>query len=122
MAKGQILTELKKEDDGITVHQQGDDSTDAASLEKWLAIRKQAGLSIDPETAEVMWQYALTLDPYGVHSDPPELRQVGRQYFARAPGSDVWVSFYNLPDATCKALWERLETRPESFVDDELPF
>ena len=26
--------------------------------EAWLAIRKEAGLKIDPETAEVTWTYA----------------------------------------------------------------
>jgi hypothetical protein len=36
-------------------------------LEEWLAIRKEAGLKIDPETAEVDWNYGLTLDPYGVY-------------------------------------------------------
>ena len=45
----------------------------------WLAIRKEAGLKIDPETAEVEWIYALTLDPYGVYPEmPEELQQVGR--------------------------------------------
>ena len=37
--------------------------------EAWLAIRKEAGLKIDPETAEVECVYALTLDPYGVYPD-----------------------------------------------------
>ena len=35
-------------------------------LEEWLAIRREAGLKINPETAEVDWCYALTLDPYAV--------------------------------------------------------
>ena len=35
-------------------------------LDQWLAIRKEAGLKIDPATAEVMWTYGYTLDPYGV--------------------------------------------------------
>jgi hypothetical protein len=77
-----------------------------AELAKWLAIRKEAGLHIDPETADVMWDYGQTLDPYGVDPDlPPELCQVGREYFARAPGSDVWVLFDDLPSATRQALW-----------------
>jgi hypothetical protein len=78
------------------------------AVEQWLAIRKEAALKIDPETAEVDWTYAQTLDPYGVHPDlPEEYSQVGRAYFARSPGSDVWVWFGDLPDATKKALWER---------------
>lgn len=69
--------------------------------------RKESGLKIDPETAEVMWDYGQTLDPYGVDPDlPEECQQIGRNYFARSPGSNVWVSFYDLPDATHDALWK----------------
>jgi hypothetical protein len=76
--------------------------------ESWLAIRKEAGLQIDPETAEVEWTYAQTLDPYGVPPDlPEECDCVGREYFARSPGSDVWVWFGDLPDATREALWKK---------------
>ena len=74
----------------------------------WLAIRKEAGLNIDPETAEVEWIYAQTLDPYGVYPElPEECQQVGREYFARSPGSDVWVNFHDLPEATRDALWKK---------------
>jgi hypothetical protein len=85
-----------------------DAKADQMTVEQWLAIRKEAGLKIDPETAEVTWQYAQILDPYGVHPDlPPECDQVGRAYFARSPGSDVWVEFGDLPDATRDALWRK---------------
>jgi hypothetical protein len=74
----------------------------------WHAIRKEAGLKIDPETAEVLWTYAQTLDPYGVDPElPEELQQFGREYFARSPGSDVWVWFGDLPEATRDALWKK---------------
>ena len=82
------------------------------AVEEWLAIRKEAGLMIDPATAEVDAWYALTLDPYGVYPDlPEETRQVGRAYFARSPGSDIWVSFRDLPDATSTELWEKYRSR-----------
>jgi hypothetical protein len=43
-----------------------------------------------PETAEVEWIYVHTLDPYGVYPElPEECQQVGPEYFARSPGSDV---------------------------------
>jgi hypothetical protein len=59
-------------------------------VKRWLARRKKAGLKIDPETAEVNWVYAQTLDPYGVYRAlPEEYQQVGREYFARSPGSNV---------------------------------
>jgi hypothetical protein len=72
------------------------------------SMRKEAGKCIDPATAEVEWIYAQTLDPYGVDPDlPEELQCVGREYFARAPGSDLWVWFGDLSEATSSALWER---------------
>ena len=84
--------------------------TEEMTVEQWLAIRKEAGLKIDPKTAEVMWTYALTLDPYGVYPDlPEEYQQVGREYFARSPGNDIWVDFGDLPEATRDALWEMHE-------------
>lgn len=64
-----------------------------AETEQWLAIRKEAGLKIDPETAEVDWGYQQTLDPYDV---------------ARSPGSDIWVHFTDLPDAVGERIWARL--------------
>ena len=82
--------------------------TDQMTVEQWLATRKEAGLKIDPETAEVDWTYALTLDPYGVYRDlPEEYQQVGREYFARSPGSDIWVNFGDLSGATRDALWKK---------------
>jgi hypothetical protein len=78
------------------------------TVDEWLADRREAGLKIDPATAEVGWIYALTLDPYGVHGElPEELQQVGREYFARAPGTDIWVKFGDLPESTRGALWKR---------------
>jgi hypothetical protein len=81
---------------------------DEMTDEEWLAVRKEAGLRIDPDTAEVFWRYGYVIDPYGFEPDlPAELQCVGRLYFARSPESDVWVSFYDLPDATRDALWEK---------------
>ena len=77
----------------------------------WLASRKEAGLKIDPETAEVEWIYAQTLDPYGVYPLLPEEYCVGREYFARSPGDDVWVWFGDLPDAIQSALWEKHKSK-----------
>ena len=92
-------------------------------LEKWLAIRKAEALNIDPDTAEVDWEYGQTLDPYGVCPDlPDEYQQVGRQYFARRPGSDIWVSFYDIPKKTCEALHERIELAESKGGLEDLPF
>ena len=62
------------------------------SAKQWLAIRKEEALKIDPDTAQVEWDYRYVLDPYDDIPDlPEEYRCVGRTYFARSPGSDVWV-------------------------------
>ena len=76
------------------------------------ALRQAVGRQIDPETAEVYWIYAQTLDPYGDDPDlPEEYQQLGREYFARSPGSDVWIWFGDLPDATRNSLWEKHKSR-----------
>jgi hypothetical protein len=69
-------------------------------VEQWLAICKEAGQKIDPETAEIDWTYAQTLDPSGVVQLTAEECSVGREYFARSPGSDIWVWFGDLPEKT----------------------
>jgi hypothetical protein len=87
--------------------QAGDDLVaDEMTVEQWLAIRKEAGLKIDPKTAEVLWDYGNILDPYGVDPDLADVC-LGRVYFARSPTSKIWVEFGDLPDATRSALWEK---------------
>jgi hypothetical protein len=40
-------------------------TVDGMTVEQWLAIRKEAALQVDPETAEVEWRYVDLSDPYG---------------------------------------------------------
>jgi hypothetical protein len=83
---------------------------DDRGLAQWLAERKAWALRINPQTAQIAWIYAHTLDPYGIEPElPAELQQVGREYFARDPHCDVWVSFHDLPDGVREALWNRIE-------------
>jgi hypothetical protein len=75
---------------------------------EWLATRKEEGRTIDPDSADVDWDYACDEDPYGIYPELPEVaRQVGRHYFARSHGSDIWVEFGDLPAATFDALWRK---------------
>jgi hypothetical protein len=96
-------------------------------IEEWLAIRKAEALKIDPDTAEVDWEYRQTLDPYGVYPElPDEFQQVGREYFARASGSEVWVNFGDLPEEARDRLWAR-HSRKLAFpaglsLSDEAPW
>ena len=84
---------------------------------EFLSIRKEAGLKIDPATAEVTGRYTQILDPYGIRDLSPEEDCVGSVLFARAPGGDIWVSQCELPSATVDALRIRIEQEP-----DDLPF
>jgi hypothetical protein len=78
------------------------------TAKQWLAIRKEAGLRMDPDTAEVDWRYGAVFDPYEIEPDlPEELQVAGRVYFARSPGSDIWVEFGDIPETTRDALWEK---------------
>ena len=82
----------------------------SAEYKRRMEERRAAGLLIDPSTAEIDWTYAQTLDPYGDGLPLlPEEQQVGREYFARAPGADIWVWIGDLPDATRDAIWKRFE-------------
>jgi len=93
---------------------------ETVAVEQWLAIRKEAGIKIASETAEVFWKYGQTFDPYGVDPDlPEEYKQIGREYFARCPGSDVWVSFGDLPNATRESLWRRLDEGSINFDEND---
>jgi hypothetical protein len=87
------------------------------------SLREAVGLHIDPETAEVMWTYGQTMDPYGGEPNlPDEYYQVGREYFARSPGSNIWINFSDLPEATETKLWERHKSKlafPTGFFDVE---
>jgi hypothetical protein len=88
-------------------------------LKEFRSIREEAGLKIDPATAEVNWEWAQVADPYGIRPDlPREYQQVGRVYFARSPESHIWVEFGDLPGAIRDSLWERLRAAPVEFLGD----
>jgi hypothetical protein len=78
-------------------------------IKNWLAIVKEAALEIDPETAEVIWDYAEEMDPYRIYPDLPEEFRGGviRTLYFRSPWSDVCVWMGDLPNATRAALVEK---------------
>jgi hypothetical protein len=94
------------------------DRPEAMTTQEWLAIRKEAGLKIDPETAKVTWEWGLVLDPYGVLEIEEDGRCIGRSYFARAPENDIWVSFHDLPAEIVSALWNKVDAN--AYYDDWL--
>ena len=85
------------------------------------ALRRAAGVAINAETAEVWWCHGQTLDPYGDYpSIPAECDQIGREYFAREPDTDVWINFSDLPQATRDALWAKYGSKltfPAGLLD-----
>lgn len=79
--------------------------------------RKAVGERIDPETAEVWFDCAYILDPYGDFELEPEEQCTGRVFFARDPVEQVAVSFYELPEATVEALeGKRREANREGWA------
>jgi hypothetical protein len=88
---------------------------------KWLEIKKREALEIDPATALIFWDWGYVLGPYGVHDDlPAEARCIGRNYFARRPDGDVWVSFHDLPGEVVKVIYSKpLNLVPDDFLFDE---
>jgi len=72
--------------------------------------RKEAGLKIDPETAEVYSEYVGLDDPYNLNLNQGRTECIGRVYFARSPGSDIWVGFFDLPGAMADALRQKMST------------
>ena len=69
--------------------------------------RERLGRELDPAEANVFFDYAQTLDPYGDDPDlPEELQQIGREYFAVTPDG-IAVSFHDLPAKTVEALKEK---------------
>jgi hypothetical protein len=80
------------------------------SPEMFYAERKEAGLLIDPETADYYFCYGSIMDPYGVY---PRFAEdcAGRIWFAHTPETGA-VSFYDLPEQTRTRLRERVETEP----------
>jgi hypothetical protein len=87
--------------------------------ERWLAIRKAEASKIDPHTAETMDDYLDVLDPYGIRENcRSEERRYGIVFFARNPGSDVWVAFQDLPELARDVMWRRIKAE---FLNEAIP-
>jgi hypothetical protein len=81
------------------------DCISSAEYDRRMEERRAAGLLIDPSTAEIFWNWANFFDVYGDGLPLlPQESSINREYFARAPGSNIWVFFGDLPDATVDAI------------------
>jgi len=75
------------------------------------AERRAAGLRIDPARADVWFEYAQVLDPYGDDPNlPDEYYCVGREWFAANPDEKIRVHFSDLPATTRDQLEEKRQT------------
>jgi hypothetical protein len=93
----------------VTDKQRDSEQEDSQTTKgQWLATRKEAAVKIDPETAEVFWEYGSVRDPYGLYDLTDEEDNIGRNYFARSPESEVWVEFRDLPAPTRDRLRARI--------------
>jgi hypothetical protein len=82
--------------------------TKQLTVEDWLAIQKEETCKIHSSTAEWGWCYARMGDPYDVRPElSDEYDVIGREYFARRPGSQIWVAFSDLPEDIRSALSHR---------------
>jgi hypothetical protein len=103
---------------GIAIIPTRESDRTQASKKQWLSARKEQALKIDPERVEVFWEHGQVLDPYGLYHLADEEKCIGRNYFTRSPGSDVWVSFDDLPKTVRDRLWARISAG--DFDDDDL--
>jgi hypothetical protein len=84
------------------LRQIGTEAPEKMTIEQWLAIRKEAALKIDPETAEVEWIYAQTL-----------VRTVSTPSFRRNTGRSGGNTSPDLPEVTCGCGLETCPTQSE---------
>ncbi|MDO9487266.1 MAG: hypothetical protein Q7J32_02750 [Sphingomonadaceae bacterium] len=100
----------------------------APAVLEWRTARKEAGRILDPDAADVVCLYVETADPYGFCAELPKGTScVARGYFARAVGSEMWVVFSDLPEATVERLWQRINAGDFDAAEQEsnglaLPF
>jgi hypothetical protein len=91
----------------ISAYRTANDRLNVEVLTEYVhALREAVGLQIDPHTAEVEWDYRDVSDPYGDYPLPANLC-FRREYFARSPGSKLWIWFGDLPGVSAKFLWDK---------------
>ena len=99
-------------------HDRDDTSVFGIVIPQFVLNRRGRAGSVDRDQGEVHWLTCPGIDghPHGVRccvcvngiypNLPAKWDCVGRVYFARAPGGDMWVEFGDLPETTWKALQE----------------
>jgi hypothetical protein len=90
---------------------------------EWLAVREDEALKIDPDTAEVWFDYGRYSDPYNLYPKMPDWagdqrdHTHDRLHFVRRYDGDVFVWAGHLPDDVRTAIWDGRQ-----LEDYEIPF
>jgi hypothetical protein len=82
-----------------------DGEREKCMLERLNWIKSFGAQRINPDTAEVRYEYSQFLDPYGVSRR--KYYKMMAHYFARSPGSDIWVAWGDLPYEVEESLWQK---------------
>jgi hypothetical protein len=87
---------------------------------KWLSIREAEASRIDPDAAEVRYDYGRCSDPYNFYPEMPDWAldthdrgacdgQLNELYFVRRPLGNVWVWIGSLSEEVRNALLSKLD-------------
>jgi hypothetical protein len=91
------------------------DQFSGQEIRQWLAERKTMACKIDVMTCEIGSWHVNEVDEYGIRQALGELHpdlvgiSINRWTFVRSPKSNGWVSEADLPSASVKALYKRIE-------------
>jgi hypothetical protein len=90
------------------------------TVEYLTALRKEVGRHIDPDTAEAIRHHANIFDPYYDFPNlPEEYHSVDKECFARAPGSEIWIHFSDLPEGIAQKIYDRYTSQTTKLPWDE---
>ena len=84
--------------------------------EDFLALIKEVGARIDPETAETVWVPRDPFDPYGIYPAVPS-QHITELCFVDAPDSRISIWIGDLPDRTGRALRLKLAKEGVPLTD-----
>jgi hypothetical protein len=97
--------------------------------QKWLAVREEEALRINPDTAEVWVDYGRCSDPYNLYPEMPDWAlfpcdrgacdgQLNELYFVRRPLGNVWVWVGSLSGEVRNALLSGLDLERLEWIQD----
>jgi hypothetical protein len=97
--------------------------------QRWLAVRQEEAVRINPDTAEVWMDYGRCSDPYNLYPEMPDWAlfacdrgacdgQLNELYFVRRPLGKVWVWVGSLSEEVRNALLSGLDLERLEWIQD----